>query len=446
MKVAVVGGGVAGLLCALRLRQRGHDPIVFEREAIAGGKVRTERVGEWQLELGPAALTDNAPPTQGLFRELDLAPAIITSSEAARRRYLLREGRLRELPDSPPKLLFSRALSLGDRWRLLREPAAPSAPPGVDESVGELARRRLGPELASRVVEPMVSGVFAGDYDRLSAASAFPRLVALEREHGSLLKALVALERARRANSETAVTRLQSLRGGMGALSEALALRLGDSLHVRAEVIAVERDSDGLMVRTASGPVRVDRVILALPPEEAAGVCRPLDPGLADAYGAIPTCGIASVSLGYARPEVAHPLDGFGFLVPRVEGVRLLGALFVTSTFPSLPQAPAGQVLIRCMIGGAHDPQAADLDDQALVEVAREGLSHALGLGATPRFTHVVRWRRGIAQYLIGHRQRVATIEQRGAQLGLYATGAALRGVGVHDVVRDANAVVERLA
>jgi oxygen-dependent protoporphyrinogen oxidase len=166
---------------------------------------------------------------------------------------------------------------------------------------------------------------------------------------------------------------------------------------------------------------------------------------MAEAFDAIPQVGVAVVTLGYPRATVKHALNGFGFLAPRVEKQRVLGTLFMTSIFPSLSQAPAGHVILRCLVGGAHDPEAAKLDDAALVEIARAGLEASVGTTGAPVFTHVVRWPRAIPQYVVGHAGRVATIEERGARMGLYATGAALRGVGVNDVVREAKALVERL-
>jgi oxygen-dependent protoporphyrinogen oxidase len=445
MKIAIVGGGVAGLACALALRERGHEPIVLEREARAGGKVGTDAMGGWLVERGPAGVLDNAPATQALYTELGLQPVV--SDDAARRRYIARKGRLRELPESPPKILLSRTLTLGEKWRIFREPKAPPAPKDVDETLEAFARRRLGPSLAASFVEPIASGVFAGDYARLSVASAFPKVVELERAHGSLIRAMIAIERARRAEGRPrAPARLTTLPGGMGALPAALARALAGALHTGVEVNALERSGEGWRVQTASGPFEVDRVVLALPADEAARLCRPIDAAIADAFAAIPLAGIAAVSLGWARADVAHPLAGFGFLVPRKEQVRLLGAIWMSSTFPAAHQVPEGHVLLRCLIGGATDPAALALSDEELIAIAREGLRGLVGIEAPPRFRHVVRWPRGIAQYEVGHAGRVALIETRAQPLGLYATGASLRGVGVNDVIREARALARRLA
>jgi oxygen-dependent protoporphyrinogen oxidase len=445
VKVVVVGGGVAGLTCALALRERGHEVIVVEREAQAGGKVRTERVGPWQVEWGPAGVLDNVPETMALFARVGVEP--IVSSDASRRRFVVRDGRLRELPDSPPKLLVTRTLTVGEKLRLIGELRVPKRVTDGDETLAEFARRRFGADLAARFVEPIVSGVYAGDYARLSAASAFPRLVELERAHGSLLRGMVALERERRrAGLPRKPARLTTLRGGMGALPRALAARLDGALRTGEEALAIERAPSGLAVRTPSGALAADRVVLALPPDDAARLARPLDAAIADAYAAIPSVGVVAVSLGYARADVGHPLDGFGFLAPRAEKLRVLGVIWMTSAFPSAGQAPDGHVLLRCLIGGAHDPAAPALSDEELTAIAREGLRATLGLAAQPRFVHVLRWASAIAQYEVGHAARSAIVDERGRAIGLHACGAALHGVGVNDVIRDGLAVAERIS
>jgi oxygen-dependent protoporphyrinogen oxidase len=449
VKVVVVGGGVAGLSCALGLADRGIDVIVLERESEPGGKVSTAHVsdggGSWQVERGPAGVLDNSPPTQALYQRLNLSSQVLVSDDAARHRFVLKKGRLREVSPSP-KLLFSPLLPWSACWRLLREPNAPPPPEGVDETVAQFVRRRLGGEIAAGLAEPMVSGIFAGDYAKLSVASAFPKLVELERDHGSLLRAMRALARARKAEGKPRQeSRLTTLQGGMGTLPAALAHALGDRLRTGVAVHALERNGNWTL-RTSAGPMPADRVVLALPADEAAELVKPLDAAMADAYRGIPVAGIVAVALGYSRGEVAHPLNGFGFLVPRREGVRLLGSIWMSSTFPSGHLAPEGHVLLRCMIGGAHDPAAADLPDDELVAIAREGLATAIGLTIPPRFVHVQRWRRGIAQYEVGHAQRAQLIEERGRLLSLDATGAALRGVGVNDVIREAAKVAERIA
>jgi oxygen-dependent protoporphyrinogen oxidase len=446
MKYAVIGGGVAGLVTAIELRARGHEVTVLEREAQAGGKVRSERQGDWLVEHGPVGVLDNAPTTQALLKELDLAAAVCDSSDQTRRRFIFLDGKLREVPDSPPKLVISGSLSIAEKWRILREPHAAAPPGAVDETIRDFAVRRLGPSIAERFVEPIVTGVFAGDYARLSLRSAFPRIAELEREHGSLLRGLMATEKLRKAeNRPRQIARLTTLQEGLGTLPAALVKKLGDAVKVGVDVGAIARFGEGWTVSTAEGALEFDRVVLAVPPDEATRLTQPVDAAIAEAFEGIPLASIAAVALGYRRADVRHKLDAFGFLAPRAEKQRVLGVIFMTSTFPGLRQAPADHVVLRCLIGGAHDAEAATLAEDALVGIATGGLKAMMGLDAAPVFQHVARWPRAIPQYVVGHAGRVATIEERGARIGLYATGASLRGVGVNDVVREAKALVARL-
>jgi oxygen-dependent protoporphyrinogen oxidase len=455
VKIAVVGGGVGGLTCGLRLRERGHEVVVLEREAEPGGKVQTERTPSgWLVERGPAGVLDNSPPTLALYRDLGIENELVVSDDAARRRFIVRDGRMMLV--SPPNLLVGRLMTMRERLRVAAEPLVRARRVGEgdddDETLEAFTTRRLGASVASRFVEPIASGVYAGDWSRLSAASAFPKLVELERAHGSLLAGAIATARqARREGKPRKPARLTSLRGGMGLLSRTLAARLGPSLRTGGEALALRaRGGGGFTIDTNSGPLDVDRVVLALPSEPAAklvaGVAGGVGAALADAYRGIPYAPIAAICLGFPRASVRHPLDGFGFLAPRREGERVLGVLWMTSIFPGQDhQAPEGHVLLRVMLGGRTDPEGPGLPDAVLVAIARQAALRHLGAGGEPSFTHVTRWTHAIAQYELGHGRRVEEITARGEPAGIYATGAALRGVGVNDVIRDAEAVAARL-
>jgi oxygen-dependent protoporphyrinogen oxidase len=269
-------------------------------------------------------------------------------------------------------------------------------------------------------------------------------MVEIERQYGSLLRAAIALGKQRKAEGR-GPSRLTSLEGGMGTLPAALAAALGERLRLGAAVTGLQRTESGWRVSTRDGAVDAEHVVVALPADESAALLRQIDAPAADAFGAIAVAGVVAVALGYARVDVPHKLDGFGFLVPRREHVRLLGSIWMTSTFPKGALAPPDHVLLRCLLGGAHDPAALDLSDEELIAEARAGLRAAIGVTAEPCFSHVARWRRGIAQYEVGHAGRVALIEARCQALGIFPTGAALRGVGVNDVVREATALAERM-
>lgn len=446
MRIAVIGGGVAGLTAALALRDRSHEVTVFEADEVAGGKVRTEKQGPWRVELGPAALAEEAPSTQALLRRLRLDSDVILSEEEARHRFVLRNGCLRELPASPPKLIWSRALSLSAKLRLLSELHVAARPPEGEETVADFARRRFGDEIAEGLVEPMVTGVFAGDYERLSMGAAFPKVAALEQQHGSILRALIAIERARRASGALRKrSHLLSLKCGLGSLPLALHRVLGSAVKLSAPVEDLRRAESHWRVRVGGETVVADRVLLALPASKAAPLLSRVDESMGNALSQISEVGIACVSLGYRRTDLAGVPVGFGFLIPKREGSRLLGAIFMSDIFPTSPQVPPGHALIRCMLGGARDPAALGLDDVALIGLACAELERTTGLHAQPQFSHVVRWQSAIAQYELGHADRLARLEARGRALGLGFAGAAFHGIGVNDVTADAVPAVERL-
>lgn len=436
--IIVVGGGVAGMATALGLRDAGKQVLVLESAATAGGKVHTVTDGEWRVELGPMGILDDVPATQAMVQRLGLE--IVRADDVAKRRYMVRDGLLQEAPSSPPKILTSKLLRPLEKLRLLGEVFTRRAQ--ADEPLSEFFARHVGRSLADSLVDAMPSSVYAGDWTKLSTKSAFPRLWELDQRHGSLLRGMLAAERQRkRTGAERG--RLMTLRGGMGTLSSSLAKTLGTDLRTGAKVQAIEAHNGQLHVRVDGESLAADRVILAVPAPQAAELTR-FDALVSDAYRAIPMNGIAAVTLGFRRADLSHPLDAVGFLVPRAEGERLLGALWMTSTFPGEPQAPKDHVNLRCMIGGSTDPDILDLDDQALIEACLSSLQKHLG-AQKPVFTRVDRWHEAIAQYELGHAERVETIEARGERVGVYSTGAALRGVGVNDILREARALTARL-
>ncbi len=445
MKVLVVGAGPAGLSTAFALSERGVDVTVLERSATIGGRVRTLRSGGYALELGPAGILDDAPDTQALLRRLgEAAPRTITASAAVSRRWILRGGRLRALPTGLGSLLFGDALSLGERVALLREPFVPRASV-PDETVAAFARRRFGDSLARGLAQPMVVGVFGGDYEHLELVSAFPKVAALEQDHGGVLRGLRAEASARRRAGQ-ARARLTTFAGGMGALPTALGARLGERVRLGAEVVGLERSQGRTRVRLQDGELlEADRIVLAGAPDEALPLLAPLDAALSELLRAIPMSAIASVSLAWRREELAHALDGFGLLVPMGEGRKTIGVLFMTSIFPDAAQAPAGEVLLRVMLGGPNDPGLHALDDESILRFARDEVGALLGATTPPRFAHLQRWPRAIPQYVVGHAARALEIEARLATLDAHLVGTSLHGVGVNDVLRDAARLVDRL-
>ena len=453
-RIAIVGGGIAGLSLAHALKARlrrtgGVGPTVLESAPRAGGNLRTERVEGYLCEWGPNGFLDNAPETLALVRELDLEPRMQVSDDKARRRFLYRRGTLHELPGGPAAFLRSGLLSWRGKLRLACEPLA-GGPPATDETIHAFASRRIGREAADVLIDAMVSGIFAGDARRLSLAACFPKMQQMEREHGSLVRALIARRRQRRTPAGPVgapAGRLTSFAGGVQDLIDGLTRVLGPQVRTGAEVVAVSPTNGGPPYQlTMAGDSRLvaDVVVLAGGASRSARLVDAWDADLAAGLDAIRSAPLAVVCLGFDAATLEHPLDGFGFLVPRGEGPRILGALWDSSIYPG--RAPAGRALIRVMVGGATDPEAVGLDDEALIELVRAELRTIMGVRSAPAMTRVFRHRLGIPQYEVGHPDRLARIEARLAHHpGLHVAGNAYRGVAINSCIAESGPLADRI-
>ncbi len=449
MSVAIIGGGVAGLAAAYRLTALGHAVTVYEAGPRVGGVVRTERRDGFLAEAGPNSLANPDPQVQALFEEVGLATRQIEAGPAARKRYVVRAGRLVALPASPAELLTTRAFSLKGKLAILREPFVPGADPSLQESVADFVRRRLGGEFLDYAAGPFVGGIYAGDPAALSVRNALPRLHALEREHGSILRGALARRRALRAAGKTMAGgpgRIHSFPAGMGEIPEALAGRLGDRIRTSSPVQGVRRAASGWALRVGGDEARHDAVVFACPahafgslPVETAGPARLA--GLAD----IPYAPVSVVVLGFRSENVTHPLDGFGVLVPAVERRRLLGVLFSSTLFPG--RAPEGCAALTAFVGGARQPELAALDPDALVQLVRQELGELLGARGEPRFRQVVRWPRAIPQYVLGYDRWLGLMDEiEAANPGLFLAGSYRRGVALPDALCSGLDVATRIA
>ncbi|NOK21537.1 protoporphyrinogen oxidase [Corallococcus carmarthensis] len=455
MTVAVIGGGITGLALAHRLRARGTAAVVLESTSRVGGNVQTHARGGYLLEAGPNSFLDREPTTRELAETLGVSSRIRPADAAAKNRYVFTRGALRALPASPPAFLKSDILPLAARLRVLGELFSGRNPTGSDESLAQLGRRHLGREATSVLLDAMQTGTYAGDPEQLSAEATFPQLVKFEREHRSLILGAIRAQRAARqakasgtAEAGPALTgQMSTFDGGLGVLVDALAKALGGAVRTDAKVEGLERTADGWKVRFREqgqpAELTASHVVLAVPAHVAAELLRPLDAELAQKADSIPYAPIAVVHLGFAAGTVPKP-DGFGFLVPAVEGKAVLGTIHVSTTFPF--RAEGGRVLLTCLMGGARRPEVVARDDDALAALAREELKAMAGLTATPELTEVIRWPRGIPQYTVGHLERLAAMDERLKRWpGLHLTGNAYRGVGINDCVREATRLADAL-
>ena len=450
-RVVVVGGGISGLATAFNLRRLRPDleVVLLEAGDRVGGNIWTDRADGLTVEAGPNGYLDNVPATLELIERLGLEGELQQADQAAEKRFLFRGGRLHQLPSSPPAFFTSGVLSLRGRLRVLLEPFAWPKPDGVDETVFDFARRRIGREAASVLVDAMVSGVFAGNVHELSLQSTFPKMASMEAEHGGLVRAMLAKQRARkralrRGEEVTAggpsgpAGRLTSFKNGLDTLPNRLAEILGLSVRCGVGVDRLEHGRDGWGVHTTSkGVIESDAVVLALPSPNAAPLLRAVPGDLAATVASIPTAGLVVAALAFDNADIGGSPGGFGFLVPRSEGIRMLGCLWDSCIFPG--RAPEGTTLMRVMIGGAHDQAVLELDDEAIFDILHRELTETMGLKASPRWQRLYRHPLGIGQYLVGHQQLLDRMHNQLADLpGLWLAGSSYYGVSMNACIEKA--------
>jgi oxygen-dependent protoporphyrinogen oxidase len=448
----VVGAGIAGLRYA-HARGAGAELLVLDAAPRAGGLVRTSRAelpgaGTLRFEWGPEALQDDAPETLALLGELGLQP--VSAAAASAKRFVCWRGRLVPLPLSPGAFLGSPLLSPAGKLRALTEPWRARGG-GLDGSVADFVRNRLGEEVLQRLVDPFVTGVYAGDPALLAARAAFPKLVTMVEEHGSLLAALKA--RAKAAKASGASRRrgppgLFTTAGGLGALTDALAARVGPRLRLGTRVVALRREGDGWRASVQAvadrdppppSELRARRIVVATPVAAAARLLQEPAPELAAELADMQSESVVSISHAWRREQVAHALDGFGYLVPAAEGRMHLGTLFSSSIEPGC--APAGVVLLRTLLGGARQPRMVEWPDEELLAELSDGVAPLLGLTGEPLWAHVVRHRAVLPRYDLRHPRRLARVDELLARTpSLTLLGNWRRGIAVNAQVEAARA------
>ncbi len=460
--VVVVGAGITGLVAAYELRRRGVNVTLYESSSHAGGAIRTTHADGFLAEHGPNSFVSSAPVDE-LIGKLDLQDDIVEANADANRRYVVRSGSLLPFPMTPPAMLGTRLFSLRARLRVLAEPLVSRGHSAEDESIASFVRRRLGREVLDYAVDPFISGIFAGDPEQLSMAHAFPRVFALEREHGSISKGLMAQRRAaklarRQSASATDVVsatpagtpRLISFVDGMQTLTDALAASLSGTLRLGCPVRLLHRNETRWEVEAGQdGATRthaVDAVVMATPAHVLAAMELPASMRRDSApVERVEYPPVSTLTLGFRQQDVAHALDGFGMLIPAAERRNLLGALFSSSLFPA--RAPDGSVTITCFVGGARHPQLAREASEVLVGRVLHDLRALLGVRGDPLFIKHVFWPRAIPQYTLGYQAvKDAADATELANPGLYLAGNYRNGVSVGDCIASGQQMAERVA
>lgn len=469
-RVVIIGGGISGLAAAYHLveRTREHhsppDVLLLEASTRAGGVIRTQRRDDFLLESGPDAFISEKLEALALVRRMGLDKHLIETNSAHRRSFVARGRNLIPVPEGFQLIAPSRFLpfltsdifSWAGKARIALDlllPRRSQANDGDDESLASFVRRRLGREALERMAQPMVGGIYTADPELLSLRATMPRFLEMEHKYRSLLRALWHARRNQTLEEASGTSGARyslflSLDRGMQMLVDTLVAHMPAScvrLNTRAESLDFDAVAKRWKIRTNAGElIEADAVCIALPAYAASGLLASLDKQLADELDAIPYASTATVNLAYRRADIPHTLDGFGFVVPFVEHRATLACSFSSVKFAG--RAPAGHVLLRAFVGGALQPEMFALDEEVMISAVRKDLRELLGIEQVPLFTLVEKWPRSMAQYHIGHLERVVRIYQRlKAFQTLQLAGNAYGGAGIPDCIRSGEAASEKI-
>lgn len=450
-KVLILGGGISGLSTAWFLHRRGVAVEVLEAGLRPGGSIQTFQKQGFLVEQGPnSTLQKPGEAEDGLGRlvnDLELGNRLIEAAPMASKRYVMRNGRMLPLPNSPGTFLTTSVFSLRAKLRLILEPVIGWV--DHEESIAEFVRRRLGEEFLTYAIEPFISGVYAGNPKDLSIQAAVAKIYALEQQYGTLIVAAIMEGKAAKAMGSPR-GRLVTFDQGMEVLPATIAQKLpSGSVRTGVKVISLHPEEGGgwrvhWQTEEGRGSQVAKRIILALPAVAASSVLSAVVPVASRVLSSIAYAPIASTALGYRREQVKHPLDGFGFLLPRKEQVRLLGALFSSSLFPD--RALDGKVLLTAFIGGAMDRAALNLPDTALIAQVHKDLQYCLNIQGEPEFVQLTRYQGAIPQYYLGHLGRIEMLDKALADFpGLYTCANWRDGISVANCIRNGELMAERL-
>jgi oxygen-dependent protoporphyrinogen oxidase len=463
-RIVVIGGGITGLTAAHRLVERSRsvrpfcEVLLLEAQPRLGGLISTTQRDGFIVESGPDAFITDKPWALDLIHGLGLGERLIGTNPDMRRTFVVRGGALHPLPEgffllAPARIgpfLRSHLLSWRGKARALMDLVLPRGRADGDESLASFVRRRFGREALARLAQPMVGGIYTADPEHLSVRATFPRFLGMEARHRSVIRALRRERLTASAGNQTVSGAryglFTTLDDGLQLLVDALARRLpGNAVRLCAPVAGIAREGARWAVRLQDGGIeRADGVILTAPACQAAGLLRGVDTEIARALEAIPYASSLTVNLAYRREDVAHPLDGFGCVVPSCEGRSIIACSFSSVKFPN--RAPAGHVLLRAFAGGALQPEPLEWDDGTLVAAVRRDLADLLGIRSAPLWSHVARHARSMPQYHVGHLRRVEALERHlNGWPTLQLAGNAYRGIGIPDSIRSGEAAADAL-
>lgn len=461
--VAIIGGGIAGLAAAYQLQvhaeQKGEALQFFllEKETRVGGNISTEIKDGFVIDGGPDCFISEKPATLQLCHELGIQDRLMKTNESVRRTFILWKGKLHELPEgfmllvptNVSSFLRNSLISPLGKVRMAMDLFLPAKKAEEEESLAGFVRRRLGKEVLERIAEPLVAGIHAGDPETMSLISSFPRFIELENRYRSIILGMMKrrrhfLQEINKKKGGAQYTMFMTLKAGLSEITEALKARLvPQTIQTGNAVVAVEKLRDeatgadwGYSLKLANGKsLKARTVILTTPAYTTAELVESIDPKLSKELLSIPYVSTATVSLAYKRKDVSHPLNGFGFVVPRLERRKIMASTWSSIKFAN--RAPKNHLLLRCFVGGANNQHLSLLSEPEVVSIVRDELREIMGIGSEPLFARVFRWERSMPQYTLGHRHKLLRIEERLSFLpGLYVAGSAYWGIGISDCIR----------
>lgn len=446
-KVCVIGGGISGLCTAFRLKKKGVEVWLIERNAVCGGNIQTEKIDDFLIEWGPNSTLVSAHLFE-LIAELGLLEEVASANATAKKRYILKDGKLRALPLKIIDVISSDIFSRGAKLRLLREPFIKGKSP-ANETVAEFFERRFGQEVVDFAVNPFVSGIFAGNPERLSIKSAFPSLFKMEKDYGSILKAFLFGKKEKLGEFvPKGISRTVSFKNGMQTLTDKLAENLADEIKTETEVLKIGKVESGKWkVESDAEDLNresFDAIVVAAPSFVAAKLIKNLDGELARNLGEIYHPPLVVIVSAFHRKDIDFDLDGFGFLIPKVEQRKILGSLWSSVIFEN--RAPKDVHLLTTFIGGARNADLFDKSDEELFDIAFAELDEILGVHGKPIFQQLKRWRRAIPQYNSGYEKITDSIEKfKKDNAGFFFCSNFYRGISVSDCIKSSSLTTDEV-
>ncbi len=453
MKVAIIGGGISGVSVAFKLsklKDKGVETTLFESSSRLGGTIETVHKDGYDVEAGTNGFLNSKPFTLDIFTEAGLSDKLVRSEDSARKRFIQRNNKLVRLPETGLAFLKSPLISFKGKIRLAIEFFVKKGS-SDDESLADFIKRRLGVEALDYLISPMVSGIFAGNPEKMSINSSFPVIKNLEQEYGGLIKSLLSLKRRKKGNKKAGPGGpggiLLSYEGGMGEAVKDLAkvcVANGVDIKLSSSVDEVSKKDDKFIIKVGKEKHQFDKVIVTSPAYCSSVFLDKLDKELSETLLSIPYSPIFVSGLGYNNSDMDDSLNGFGYLIPTKEGRDILGALFTSSMFPA--QAPKGKKFLRVLTGGDTKKELMNKTDDELLAISIKSIKDILGVHTDPYFTYTFRYDKAIPQYYVGHGEKVAKIESACSEIGgIYIGGNVLYGIGLNDCTKQSTLIAEKI-